>query len=617
MESKEKVKLLLSSGGPTKILINCWCGPRTLSTATMYSFAQRPDTLCYDEPLYASWLSKTNKTRPYRDLFLASSETDGDAVMRHLMSAAAFDGNSGKGQGKDGSDTTVRVVFAKHIGRQVLKLDRDLILGLTPSPGVTVRHVFLFRDPLQMIECWGAVNHVHQEGCTLEAMCFPQLVQLYSEVCDIAADSGAPPPICIDSSLLKAHPEETLRELCRQLEIPFYSEQLSWPVGPKACDGMWAKYWYDSVHKSTGFSQEVLSSRSYSKAPLTPRQIELYRQTLPFYDLLRRNAIGCDPLQAPSSSTHPLIFPTRSRAPLADSRNANVLVWVGDRLVPRDLARVSVFDSAVQGGDAVWEGLRVYDGRVFKLEEHLDRLFDSAKALAFAAVPPRQFIQDAIFKTLQANGMRDGCHVRLTLTRGAKITSSMNPVFNVFGCNLLVVPEWKPVGDVATYDNNKGVKLISSTIRRNPPSCLDSKIHHNNLLNNILAKIQANNAGAEDAIMLDLDGFLSETNATNIFIVKKGTVSTPEASSCLPGITRAAVMSICYKLGIPCFERRVSLSEAHSADEVFTTGTMGELTPVVLIDGRTVGDGVPGPILATIAAQYTALTKAEGTPLPP
>jgi branched-subunit amino acid aminotransferase/4-amino-4-deoxychorismate lyase len=193
----------------------------------------------------------------------------------------------------------------------------------------------------------------------------------------------------------------------------------------------------------------------------------------------------------------------------------------------------------------------------------------------------------------------------------------MNPVFNVFGCNLLVVPEWKPVGDVATYDNKKGVKLISATTRRNPPSCLDSKIHHNNLLNNILAKIQANNAGAEDAIMLDLDGFLSETNATNIFIVKKGVVSTPEASSCLPGITRAAVMSICYKLDIPCFERRVSLSEAYSADEVFTSGTMGELTPIVVIDGRTVGDGVPGPILATIAAQYATLTKVEGTPLPP
>ena len=599
-------------GQQRRVVVNCWCGPRTLSTALLYSFDQRPDSKCYDEPLYASWLSKNPaKYRPYREEFLASAETDGNAVMRRLGKLS-----DGEGGG---------VVFCKHIARQVQGVERELILGQRCDEGVTVRHVFLFRDPLEQIECWGAVNHVHQEGATLESMCFPQLVQLYSEACDLALDTGAPMPICIDSGLLKAFPEETLRELCRLLEIPFFpKEQLNWPAGPKAVDGMWAKYWYDSVHKSTGFSQTTLSTRAYStNEPLTPRQIELYRQTLPFYDLLRRSAIGTDSLQPRSTCTHPsFTLSTDAKAgvrrtmPLPDSRNENTLIWVGDRLVPRDLARISVFDSAVQGGDAVWEGLRVYNGRVFKLTEHLDRLVDSARALAFKNIPTREFVQEAVFKTLSANGMSDGCHMRLTLTRGCKITSSMNPVFNVFGTNLLIVPEWKPVCGAATYDNSCGVSLITATNRRNPPQCLDSKIHHCNLLNNILPKIQANLASAADAIMLDVDGFLSETNATNIFICKSGIVATPDASSCLPGITRATVMRLCRDvLGILCEERRISLSEAHCADECFTTGTMGELTPVVSIDGRQVGDGKPGKILAAISEAYKALTQTEGTPV--
>jgi len=445
----------------------------------MYSFSQRADTLSVDEPLYASWLSKSpGKSRPYRNELLSTCETDGNAVMRHLMSDAAFEGGH-------------EIVFAKHIGRQVINVDRDLITGSIGADPVRVRHVFLFRDPLEMIECWDAVNHVHNEGCTLEALCLPQLVQLYSEVCDLAESTGAPPPISVNSNLLKAHPEEVLQELCRLLEIPFLREQLSWPAGPKKCDGMWASHWYDSVHKSTGFSQEKLSSRTYMVAtPLSARQLELYRLALPFYDVLQRKAIGTDPLQPPSTCTHPsftLGAAGTSAATLPDARNAQVLVWVGDRLVPRDLARVSVFDSVVQGGDAVWEGLRVYSGRVFKLDEHLQRLQDSARALAFVNVPSSDFVRQCVFQTLAVNGMRDGCHLRLTLTRGCKVTSSMNPKFNVLGCNLLIVPEWKAVCGVATYDNSNGVALITAANRRNPPQCLDSKIHHNNLVRTQLA----------------------------------------------------------------------------------------------------------------------------------
>ncbi len=214
--------------------------------------------------------------------------------------------------------------------------------------------------------------------------------------------------------------------------------------------------------------------------------------------------------------------------------------------MPRDAACVSVFDSSVQGGDAVWEGLRVYRGRIFQLDEHLDRLADSAKAMAFASIPPRKAIKQAIFDTLQANGMRDGVHIRLTLTRGKKTTSGMDPRLNQYGPTLIVLAEWKP--PVYSAD---GIRLVTSAVRRNTSQCLDSKIHHNNLINNILAKIEANVAGVDDAVMLDIHGFVSETNATNIFFVKRGVLLTPHADSCLPGITRGMVIELARANDIP------------------------------------------------------------------
>jgi branched-chain amino acid aminotransferase group I len=296
---------------------------------------------------------------------------------------------------------------------------------------------------------------------------------------------------------------------------------------------------------------------------------------------------------------------------LPDPRNATIQVHVGGRLVPRDEARVSVFDSSVQGGDAVWEGLRVYDGRVFKLDEHLERLVASAKAMAFARIPSKDEVRAALFETLAANGMRDGAHARLTLTRGEKVTSGMSPRFNKAGPCLIVLAEWKqPVYDAA------GIRLITSSWRRNSPQCVDSKIHHNNLINNILAKVEADVAGVDDALMLDLEGFLSETNATNVFLVRKGALLTPEATSCLPGITRATVIELAREHGVALEVRRISLSEVYAADEMFTTGTMGELSPVLEADGRTIGDGAIGPLTRRIQRLYTELTAREGVALP-
>jgi branched-chain amino acid aminotransferase len=298
-------------------------------------------------------------------------------------------------------------------------------------------------------------------------------------------------------------------------------------------------------------------------------------------------------------------------APTTDPRNADILVHVAGELLPRSEARVSVFDSSVQGGDAVWEGLRVYDGRIAELDAHLERLADSAHALAFARIPDRDAIREALFSTLEANGMRDGAHVRLTLTRGEKITSGMNPRLNRSGPCLIVLAEWKP----PVYGDT-GIRLVTAATRRNTPQCLDSKIHHNNLLNNILACIEANVAGVDSALMLDVSGFVSETNDTNVFAVRRGEVQTPHADSCLPGITRGLILRLCARHDIPAAERNLSLTEMYTADEVFTTGTMGELTPVLEIDGRRIGDGGRGPMTARLMELHGNWVRSHGEPLP-
>jgi branched-chain amino acid aminotransferase len=294
-----------------------------------------------------------------------------------------------------------------------------------------------------------------------------------------------------------------------------------------------------------------------------------------------------------------------------DKRNSDIIVYVNGQLVPRADAKVSVFDSVVQGGDAVWEGLRVYKGRIAALGQHLERLQNSAKALAFADVPTSDDVRKAIFATLEANGMSDDTHIRLTLTRGEKITSGMNPRLNQKGCSLIVLAEWKP----PVYSDD-GIRVVTSAIRRNTPQCLDSKIHHNNLLNNILAAIDANVAGADSAIMLDVHGFISETNDTNIFLVRHGALLTPFADACLPGITRQMILDIATEEGIPGGEKNLSLTELYSAEEAFTTGTMGELTPILEADGRTIGDGKPGDLTRRLQVLHREYARQHGEQLP-
>lgn len=288
-------------------------------------------------------------------------------------------------------------------------------------------------------------------------------------------------------------------------------------------------------------------------------------------------------------------------------QNKDIQININGKLYHRDEAGISPFDSAVQGGDAVWEGLRLYNGRIFKLTEHLDRLRHSALAMAFTEIPSQEEIIAEIKRTLEANQMTDGVHIRLTLTRGVKYTSGMDPRLNTFGPTLIVLAEFK----APVYDKT-GIRLITSGIRRIPPDCVDQNIHSCNLINSILAKIQANAAGVDDALMLDYQGFVAETNATHVFIVQNGVVMTSHTDSCPEGITRQTVLDLCKANNIPHEVRNISLSEVYRADEVFCTGTMGELAPVVELDGRRIGHGAMGATTEHISSLFRELTEIEG-----
>ena len=293
-----------------------------------------------------------------------------------------------------------------------------------------------------------------------------------------------------------------------------------------------------------------------------------------------------------------------------NEKNRDLQININGKLLHRDEAGISPFDSVVQGGDGVWEGLRVYDGKIFRLNAHLDRLRSSALALAFAEIPSHETINNEIKRTLEANGMRDNAHIRLTLTRGDKLTSGMDPRLNTAGPTLIVLAEHKePV-----YDKT-GLSLITSSVRRPSPDVLDPKIHHCNLIQSILAKIEATHAGADDALMLDQRGFVAETNATHLFIVEGDTVVTSRLVACPEGITRDVVINLCRQNDIAHEIRDYSLTEVYRADEMFCTGTMGELAPVTQVDGRTIGSGEIGFMTRSLSGLFDQCVAAEAEPV--
>ncbi|MHB8730666.1 MAG: aminotransferase class IV [bacterium] len=288
------------------------------------------------------------------------------------------------------------------------------------------------------------------------------------------------------------------------------------------------------------------------------------------------------------------------------TNDGNLLIYVEGAIVPRDEARVSVFDASFQSGDAVWEGLRLYNGTVFKLAEHLDRLYRSAKAVEIAIPLDRAALSDAIYATLRANKFHDGVHTRLMVSRGERRTSGMNPQ-NVDGrATIVIIPEVKPVPEVP-----HPIRLRTVGIRRPEPDVLDPSVHSANQLNSILAKLEANRAGVDGAVMLNRAGFVAETDSSNVFMVREGALMTPRATACVHGITRRAILDLARTGGREIREGDISLFDLYSSDEVFTTGTVQELVPVVEIDGRTIGPGTLGPVTAELLVAYRNLVRSE------
>ena len=292
-----------------------------------------------------------------------------------------------------------------------------------------------------------------------------------------------------------------------------------------------------------------------------------------------------------------------------DDRNAGILVWVNGELKPRAEAVVSVFDSGFVLGDGVWEGLRVLDGQPLFLDQHLDRLYEGAKAIALDIGRDRKNITRALMDTLAANDMRDDVHVRLMVTRGVKRSPYQDPRASIGPATVVIIAEHKrPRPELI----EQGLKLFTVHVRRGYPDVQDPKLNSHSKLNCITACIQAIEAGADEALMLDPHGFVATCNSTHFFIVRKGEVWTSSGDYCLGGITRGNVLRICREAGIACFEKNFSLMQVYSADEAFTTGTFAGLAPVRSVDGRAIGDGIlPGPVTARLQALYRELAKRD------
>lgn len=291
-----------------------------------------------------------------------------------------------------------------------------------------------------------------------------------------------------------------------------------------------------------------------------------------------------------------------------DPRNENIRIFINGELFPRNEAKISVFDSGYLVGDGVWEALRLHEGVLVFLDEHLDRLWQGAATIGMDIGMTREELTQKIHYTLNANQMHDQVHVRIMLTRGIKKTPSQDPKLTLSGPNLVIIPEYKKASpDTAS----KGIKLFTSTIRRGSPDYLDPRLNCHSKLHEVQALIQAQEAGADEALMLDIHGFVSTCNATNFFMVKDGEVWTSTGQYCMNGITRGKVIEVCKSHGIPCYEKNFSLFDVYGADEAFVTGSFGGLTPVTHVDGRVITKSVPAEMTRKLRELYKEAINRE------
>lgn len=303
------------------------------------------------------------------------------------------------------------------------------------------------------------------------------------------------------------------------------------------------------------------------------------------------------------SETHP----DTTHSALEDPRNRDILIYVDGALKPREEATVSVYDSGFMLGDGMWEGMRLYNGKWAFFDEHMDRLFESCKAVALEIGMDRAGVLEALTRTAEANGMHHDVHCRLMVTRGVKVRPFQHPSLSRSGPTVVIIMEHsKPVEALQA----RGIRLATVPQVRGLPMSQDAKYNSHSKLNCVIACLQAEQAGADEGLMLDPHGFVNTTNACNFFIVRRGEVWTSTGDYCMNGVTRRKVIEICRAEGIPVFEKNFSLLEAYGAEEAFLTGTFGAQTPVAEIDGRAIGDeGGRGPVFRTIRAAYARLVE--------
>jgi branched-chain amino acid aminotransferase len=292
---------------------------------------------------------------------------------------------------------------------------------------------------------------------------------------------------------------------------------------------------------------------------------------------------------------------------VSDPRNASVLIDINGELKPREQAVVSVFDSGFMLGDGVWEGLRVHKGRISFLDRHLDRLFEGAKAIAMDIGLSREALAARLYDTLDANQMSDGVHIRLMVTRGVRSTPYQDPRVVVGGATVVIIPEYKQSPEGI---HERGLKLFTVHVRRGDPAVQDQKINSHSKLNCILASVQATQAGADEALMLDPHGFVATCNSTHFFIVRKGEVWTSSGKYCLGGITRGLALEVAREAGIPAIEKDFSLTDVYGADEAFVTGTFAGIVPVREVDGRKLTDG-RGPMVERLQKLYAERVERD------
>ena len=540
-----------------------------MPVASRVTAHSRLDTQVVDEPLYAHHLRLTNAARPYRDLVLATSDSDGNDVVKSLLARTS-------------PADRRRLLFCKHMAKQSV--------GIRPSLLEACKSVLLVREPSKMLASFSRVLPP-----TLEETGLPSMVTLFSTL-----RAAGRPPLVILSEDLARQPEATLRLLCVHLGIEWTDSMLSWPAGPKSYDGCWAPWWYGTVHQTTGFVAHDEAPRE----PLQPHLATLVEECRPFYDFLLPHALRPAPLAVPPArmpvlvdDASPASAPgaphhqgaTHSYAP--DPRNETVLVGIRDgvtgkfELHERAHARVSVLDSGFLLGDGVWEGMRLHKGVLLFADLHLRRLWDGAAAIDMHLGVTRQQLLRYIYAVVSANKQRDGVHIRLMVTRGLKPTPFQDPRCTIGLPTIVVLAEHK----VPPTTPGPGLRLATVAVRRGAPDVQDPSWNSHSKLNCIAACIAAAKAGADEALMLDPQGFVASCTSTNFLMVRDGELWAPTTRYQMPGITRGIILNCARKAGIPVREQDFSVSAVYAADEAFVTGTFAGLLPVASVDGRQIG----------------------------